>query len=115
VLVLLVGTALGVVAMRVIVARGLGIDGVLSWLRASSTCDCPTSTSRCSHNDATGRITLIEIAGSRLDLDPSQSDAVTALGVRRSRDTEHRERDHHRGLRSEERQRDARLQRSVSD
>ncbi len=31
--------------------------------------------------DATGRITLIEIAGSRLDLDPSQSDAITALGA----------------------------------
>jgi hypothetical protein len=32
-------------------------------------------------HDATGRITLFEIAGSRLDLDPSQSDAITALGA----------------------------------
>lgn len=32
-------------------------------------------------HDAAGRITLIEIAGSRLDLDPSQSDAITALGA----------------------------------
>ena len=32
-------------------------------------------------HDATGRITLIEIAGSRIDLDPSQSDAITALGA----------------------------------
>jgi hypothetical protein len=32
-------------------------------------------------HDATGRVTLIEIAGSRLDLDPSQSDAITAQGA----------------------------------
>jgi hypothetical protein len=32
-------------------------------------------------HDASGRITLIEIAGSRIDLDPSQSDALTALGA----------------------------------
>jgi hypothetical protein len=32
-------------------------------------------------HDAAGRITLMEIAGSRLDLDPSQSDAITALGA----------------------------------
>ena len=32
-------------------------------------------------HDATGRITVMEIAGSRLDLDPSQSDAITALGA----------------------------------
>ena len=32
-------------------------------------------------HDDDGRITLIEIAGSRVDLDPSQSDAITALGA----------------------------------
>ncbi len=31
--------------------------------------------------NADGRITLMEVAGSRLDLDPSQSDAITALGA----------------------------------
>jgi hypothetical protein len=31
-------------------------------------------------HDSSGRVTLIEIAGSRVDLDPSQSDAITALG-----------------------------------
>jgi hypothetical protein len=32
-------------------------------------------------HDADGRITMMEIAGSRLELDPSQSDAITALGA----------------------------------
>jgi len=32
-------------------------------------------------HEADGRLTLIEIAGSRITLDPSQSDAITALGA----------------------------------